>query len=358
MSLLVGMDDPAILEIARKVYDIQFAQDANLDKLYDDRQKRLFYQDILYNIGYLHTAIKLEDGSIFTNYATWLYELLCSLLKYQDRDAIKNQMVDHYALLINEAASLFSGKDVRLAQSYLRSAIAATEEAVTNVPYSERFLSGKHVPKRQAYLGALLRSKTHEAANIISDAAASGIPLVEIYEDILEETMHEVGELWHKNQITVDKEHYCTSTTQMVLSQFYSVIFSQERRNLTVLACCVGSELHEMGGRMVSDLFEYHGWDSLYLGAAVPQASILAAVQEHNPDLIALSVTMPHYLVDCRDLVYSLHEKFPKIKIAVGGRAFETTNQLWQKWPIDIYTKTARELVDWALSQFKQGNNT
>jgi methanogenic corrinoid protein MtbC1 len=358
MSLLVGMDDPAILEIARKVYDIQFAQDANLDKLYDDRQKRLFYQDILYNIGYLHTAIKLEDGSIFTNYATWLYELLCSLLKYQDRDAIKNQMVDHYTLLINEASNLFSGKDVQLAQSYLRSAIAATEEAVTNIPYSERFLSGKHVPIRQAYLGALLRSKTHEAAKIISDAAASGIPLVEIYEDILEETMHEVGELWHKNQITVDKEHYCTSTTQMVLSQFYSVIFSQERRNLTVLACCVGSELHEMGGRMVSDLFEYHGWDSLYLGAAVPQASILAAVQEHNPDLIALSVTMPHYLVDCRDLVYSLHENFPKIKIAVGGRAFETTDQLWQKWPIDIYTKTARDLVDWALSQFKQGNNT
>lgn len=353
MSLLVGINDPAIIEIAQKVYNTQFAQNPSLDKLYDDRQKQLFYQDILYNIGYLHTAIKLEDKNIFTTYAIWLYELLCSIMKNLDRNVIKDQMVEHYSLLISEAPSLFSGEAVQLSQLYLNAAIVATEIAVTNIPFSDRFLSGKHVAIRQTYIDALLRSKTHEAAKIIVDAS-SDIPLVEIFEDILEETMHEIGELWHRNQITIDKEHYCTSTTQMVLSQFYPVIFAQNRHNLTLLSCCVGSELHEMGGRMVSDLFEYNGWDSIYLGAAVPKASILAAVREHNPDLVSLSVTMPHYLIDCREIVDALREEFPSLKIAVGGGAFESTDHLWQKWPIDIYTRKASELTKWAQEQFLQ----
>jgi methanogenic corrinoid protein MtbC1 len=134
----------------------------------------------------------------------------------------------------------------------------------------------------------------------------------------------------------------------MVLSQFYDVIFSKDRCDKVILTCCVGSELHEMGGRMVSDIFEYHGWDSIYLGAAVPEPSIISAVQEHHPDLVALSVTMPHYLVDCRNIVHALREQFPQLKIAVGGRAFEMTDNLWQRWPIDVYTRSARELMNWA----------
>lgn len=352
MSLLTTNQDPKISEIAKKIYDAQFSLDPALDAMYDDRQKRLWYQDILYNISYLTTAVHLSDKVLFTRYAIWLYELLCSLMKQFDRDTIKNQMVEHYSFIIKEAPNLFPKEDSSIAMEYLRSAIDATEAAVTDIPFSDRFLTGKYVDIRQAYLHALLRSKTREAAQIITDAAASGIPLEDIYEDILEETMHEVGELWHSNQITVDKEHYCTSTTQMVLSQFYDTIFSQQRCGKVILTCCVGSELHEMGGRMVSDIFEYHGWDSIYLGAAVPEASILSAVEEHRPELIALSVTMPHFLVDCRDIVVSLRKRFPNLKIAVGGRAFEMTDHLWQRWPIDIYTQSARELVNWAQDVF------
>jgi methanogenic corrinoid protein MtbC1 len=348
MSLLTTNQDPRISEIAKKIYDGQFSRDPKLEDMYDDRQKRLWYQDILYNISYLNTAVQLKEKVLFTRYAVWLYELLCSLMKQFDRDIIKDQMVEHYRFIIKEAPGLFGEEDAPIAIEYLQAAIDVTEEAVTNIPFSDRFLTGKYVEIRQAYLHALLRSKTREASQIIADAARSGIPLEDIYEDILEETMHEVGELWHTNQITVDKEHYCTSTTQMVLSQFYDVIFSKDRCDKVILTCCVGSELHEMGGRMVSDIFEYHGWDSIYLGAAVPEPSIISAVQEHHPDLVALSVTMPHYLVDCRNIVHALREQFPQLKIAVGGRAFEMTDNLWQRWPIDVYTRSARELMNWA----------
>lgn len=134
--------------------------------------------------------------------------------------------------------------------------------------------------------------------------------------------MYEVGNLWHQNIITVDKEHYCTTTTQMAMSQFYPLIFSRPRKNCKFLSCSVGSELHEMGIRMLSDLFEYQGWDSIYLGAAVPAAAVLTAIRENKPDLVGLSVTMPQYLPLCLDIVRSIRDSGLSCKIAVGAELF------------------------------------
>lgn len=344
---MITNSDPAHIALAQRIFDRQFAEDPELNREMDDRRKQLMFQDILYNFSFLSTAVKLEDEKIFSSYALWLYELLCNLMKDLDRDRIKDQMISHYTILKNSTAELFSGDQRACADRTIEAAIQVTEQAVGNYPISDAFLSGKHLEFRKKYLSALMRSETAKAIGVIKQAEQEGIPLEEIFEEIIMPAMHEVGELWHKNLITVDKEHYCTSTTQMVLSQFYPTIFSTPKRNRTVVTCCVGSELHEMGGRMVSDLFEYHGWDSIYLGAAVPVPSLIHAIQEYKPHLVALSVTMPQYLGVCRDAVFAIHDAFPSIRIAVGGRAFSTSNEIYKRWPVQ-YAALASELIDWA----------
>ncbi len=348
MSLLLSGIDPKLITLAQKIFDQQFASDPKLSLEMDERRKQLMFQDILYNFNFLSTAVNLHDERIFSNYALWLFELLCNLMKDLDRDRIKDQMVDHYHILSAFVDELFMSEQVALAQEYLQKAILVTEEAVDNIAVSEQFLQGKHVATRKAYLNALLRSETTKAIHIIREAETEGIPLEEIYEDIIRLTMLEVGELWHQNKITVDKEHYCTSTTQMILSLFYPVIFSQPSKAKKIVACCIGSELHEMGGRMVSDLFEYNGWESIFLGSAVPVSSLVHAVEEHKPDLVALSVTMPQYLGLCHEAVLALREAYPDLLIAVGGRAFTTSNNIHERWPVDIHTNLATELIRWA----------
>ena len=99
---------------------------------------------------------------------------------------------------------------------------------------------------------------------------------------------------------------------------------------------------------MVSDVFENNGWDSIYLGAAVPNDAILNCIEENRPDLVALSVTMPQHLALCFDIVNEIREKYQDIKIAVGGRAFQTTDELWKQWDVDIAADNAVQLVLWA----------
>lgn len=132
----------------------------------------------------------------------------------------------------------------------------------------------------------------------------------------------------------------------MAMSQMYDKLFDGERKNKTILSVRPGMELHEMGARIVADLFENHGWDSIFLGAAVPVDYIMESVKENQPDLITLSVSMPQHLMDCEKAVREIKKEFPNIKVAVGGKAFESTNDIWKKWPVDIYSKDARELLE------------
>ena len=348
MSLLINNSDIRLTNIAKKVFDQQFQEDSQLDKEYDDRRKKIMYDDIIYNLGYLDTAIRFNDARIFQEYAVWLYQLMCYLMKDLDRNRIKEHMVLHYEILNKALAEILSDEDAAKADIFLKDAIAVTEREADSVKEPEHFGLGKYGDIKKKYLEFLMKNDTRGAYDFIEALHKTGYTLENIYVEILQDVMHEVGNMWHRQEISVDKEHYCTSTTQVILSQFYPIIFSSLRNGCTVLSCCVGSELHEMGARMLSDLFEYRGWESIYLGAAVPNEAIIKAVEEHQPDLVALSVTMPQHLPLCYDLVQQLRKANHDIKIAVGGRAFQTTDEIWKKWDVDISTENAVQLVEWA----------
>ena len=340
MSLLMNFSDQRFTKIAQIVFEKQFKKDPKLESEMDERRKRLMYDDVIYNISFLMTSVYFSDKKIFETYAIWLYELLCSLMKDLDRYRIMEQMVDHYQILAEilskNAKDILNEDELARAKDYLEAAAIATENAVTDIQLSSSFLDGKYADIRKNYLDALLKNQTKKAYEIIYNAKKDNIPLEDIYEDILKRVMYEIGDLWHRNIVTVDREHYATSVTQTVMSTFYDDIFNQERKNKTLVSCAIGSELHEMGIRMLSDIFEYNGWDSYYLGAALPEESILMAIKQQQPDLVALSVTMAPYLSSCEDIVKSIRSNFPNVKIAVGGQAFTSTDELWTKWDVDF----------------------
>jgi methanogenic corrinoid protein MtbC1 len=348
MSLLIQSFDDEVKELAQKIYNTQFQRDPKLGEEYDQRQKRLMYEDILYNLGYLFTAMKFDDKRIFAEYAAWIYTLLYYLMQNIDKKRIAQHMTDHYEILTEELLEYLPPEMGRQAEDIIKTAIEITNKYVDEMSGDKTYRSAKYMDIKNEYMGHLLANNTRGAMEVIQKVKESGIPLEDIYIHILQDVMVEVGDMWHRNVISVDKEHYFTAVTQMVLSQFYSEIFGNPRIGKRVLSCCVGSELHEMGIRMVSDLFELHGWESVYLGAAVPKDSLLKAISEHSPDLVALSVTIPIHLDLCYELVMEIREKYPLVKIAVGGRAFQTTNKLWEKWKVDVYTENADQLIQWA----------
>ncbi|SDB90668.1 Methanogenic corrinoid protein MtbC1 [Pelagirhabdus alkalitolerans] len=350
MSLLTNYTDPSFIKIAQYVFKEQFKMDPQLYEEMNERRQKAMYDDVVYNISFLMTAIQFEDKDIFEHYAVWLYELLTHLMPDLDRDRIMQQMIDHYMILSKTLmmTDLLTDSEKELAQAYLKAASEVTRAAVTNVAVSTSFEEGPFYEYRRDYLDALLCSDIERAHELIQNAYHDGISIPIIYESILKKTMHEIGVLWHQNDITVDREHFATSVTQNVMAKFYDDIFQMPRKNHTLVSCTIGDELHELGIRMLSDLFEYDGWDTFYLGSSLSQDSILSAIDTHKPDVLALSVTMPPYLGICEAVINQVRTKYPTLNIAVGGQAFSYTDRLWERWPVDFYSTDARTTIAWA----------
>ena len=309
----------------------------------NDRVVKIIYRDTKYNIDFLYTAYVLKDRKIMEKYAVWLYELLDAVIKNQTSEQTKQYVIEHFEY-IKKAIVLTVSADKQKALTELVECAQRSVAAIVTEKIVEDAVSA-YEPEIQKYMKCMFDKDTKKALFVVRNFADSGLSLNDIYIDILAECMRRIGELWHTGKITVDIEHYCTSVTQTAMAQLYPLIFETKRKNKSVLCACPGTELHEMGARMVADIFENDGWDSIYLGAAVPEDALMDAIEMNAPDLVVLSVAMPQNLIACQSFVEVIRRRFPEIKIAVGGQAFRNTNQIWQQWPVDFYTEDARDLL-------------
>ena len=308
-----------------------------------ERARKIIYRDTRYNIDYIYTAYVLGDKKIMNTYAIWLYELMVGIHKERfTREQTREYVIFHLDAIKKTIPDIVSVEK----QQKLQEIVEEAQQCIRDyTPSEEPKKESRYEKEIQEYMNCLFKKNTRKAIGLIRKLADQGINLDDIYVEILSESMKRVGELWHTAEITVDTEHYCTSVTQMAMAQMYDQLFDGERKNKTILSVCPGMELHEMGARIVSDLFENHGWDSIFLGAAVPVDYILDSVRKNHPDLVTLSVSMPQHLMDCEKAVREIKKEFPDVKIAVGGKAFESTEDIWKKWPVDIYSEDARELL-------------
>ena len=348
MAILQIKDQIQYQEIIHEIYTCQFQKDPKMNQEINAASKKKMYEDVEYNVSLLTVSLELGEEKIFENHARWLYQLLCSLMTSLSRERICDQMTAHYTQLGNHLEEFVEESYRPMFWSLIERAIAVTKEECENSSLPNLDKPVKYKEEMQEYLNSLLSADTRKAMFLLPEYIQRGIPLGDVYVDIVGETLNNIGERWHQHLITVDQEHFCTSVAQLSVSQLYPMIFHRERKEKKILVTCVGSELHEAGARMVADLFEYSGWDSIYLGAAVPPESVLSAIELHNPDLVALSVTMPQHLIICKDTVTRIRERYLTLPIAVGGKAFESADKIWKNWRVDVYTQDARDLVQWA----------
>lgn len=210
-----------------------------------------------------------------------------------------------------------------------------------------------HHALSSSYLELLLRHDAETAVVLLLNAVHDGLPLKELYLKVLQPTQYELGKLWQLGNISIAEEHYCTAATQQVMSRLYPKIFSTPRNGKTLVAACASSELHEVGLRMVADLFELDGWDTHFFSAVTPHCQVIQALSDTRADLLALSATMASNVGDVHKLIQAVHAAgLPTaVKIMVGGFPFNAEPDLWRRVGADGSAVGAEEAVQkgWEL---------
>lgn len=200
---------------------------------------------------------------------------------------------------------------------------------------------------RERYLELLLRADRHAAVSLIRDAVADGVSIRDIYLRVFQPSQHRVGALWQTNVVSVAQEHFCTAVTQLIMSMLYPQIFTSERNGRGLVATCCGGELHEIGVRMVADLFEMEGWDTRYLGANTPVGGVVEAVAEMAPAVVAISASLQSRVPGVAELVAAIRasEAGGGVRVLVGGHPFNALPDLWNRVGADGSAPDAESAV-------------
>jgi methanogenic corrinoid protein MtbC1 len=180
------------------------------------------------------------------------------------------------------------------------------------------------VSDRDLYLEAIVAGNRQAAIDVAVGAIEAGMDVRDVYVEILQESLYEVGRMWESNRISVSTEHLATAITQTVLARLYERLPRPDAVRGRMVLTGVEGELHQVGGHMVSDALESDGWDVKFLGTNVPAADVLTAISAYRPAVLGISCTMLENLSKVSFLIGAVRETFQASspRIVVGGGAF------------------------------------
>lgn len=281
---------------------------------------------------YLYQALEREAPQIFIDYIEWVKILLAGIgIPEEDLESalslLRDTVAAHPDLPQTAAACGLLDQAIRALPSLPVEANSHLDSPPLTVAPCPVGIAHTPVPSPLArqVLSRLLGGKRQEAAQLVMDAANDSMTVADIYLSVFQPLLYETGRLWQQNRITVAQEHYITAATQWMMGLLYPRIFGQTPPNgYTLVATAAQGELHEIGVRMVADIFELHGWDTHFLGANVPISGVVQMAAERQADLLAISVTLPTNLGPLASLIETIRKDpdCARTRIIVGGSPF------------------------------------
>ncbi len=172
------------------------------------------------------------------------------------------------------------------------------------------------------YFNYLIKGVKHECVAILDELVNENVPVEKIYTQLFQRSLYQVGEYWEMNKISVATEHMATAITENLMIKLQPQLFSTERTGKKAVIACVANEHHQVGAKMVADIFEMNGWDGYFVGANTPISELIRFLESKNPDLIGLSLSIYYNLPELKNTVAKIRQHLPNLPIMVGGQAF------------------------------------
>jgi methylmalonyl-CoA mutase cobalamin-binding domain/chain len=114
----------------------------------------------------------------------------------------------------------------------------------------------------------------------------------------------------------------------------------------TLVLGTVEGDLHDIGKNLVGMMIEGAGYKVVDLGIDVPAEKFVAAVKEHEPDVLGMSALLTTTMPAMGEVIKALDEAGvrDKVKVIVGGAPL--TQEFADKIEADGYAPDAMSAVD------------
>ena len=196
-----------------------------------------------------------------------------------------------------------------------------------------------------SYLRHLLAGEKLACKELVTTVLERDADLKELYEDLFQRSLYQVGELWESNKISVAVEHLATAITEQLLHLAYPKIFTAAHYGKKAVISCVANEYHQVGAKMVADIFEMNGWDGYFLGANTPIGDLMQLIEDSSPDMLGLSLSIYFNTARLFAVIEVVRGAYPQLEILVGGQAFRWGGeQSLDRYPHVRYIESLQQL--------------
>jgi len=156
-------------------------------------------------------------------------------------------------------------------------------------------------------------------AEQILNQAFSLFPIEAVCTEVIQKGMSEIGNLWYKNKLSVQQEHFASGLAMRRLDALLSAAPAPTRTD-TILVGCPANEWHTITPLLISLFLRRRGYKVIYLGANVPPDRFVDTVKDTKADLVLLVAQQLTSAATLQQTAHVLVNK--KIPVAFGGRIF------------------------------------
>jgi methanogenic corrinoid protein MtbC1 len=312
---------------------------------YGEKARKFGIEDAQFHIDFLRGAVEADSIQAFEDYCEWAAGVLKS------RAIASHFLVENLTRIETALHSELSSEEQTVVARIMEAGRAACDRDKSRPAQPDTPLA----LTRNVYLQSILIGARAGSVQIVEEAMQNGAGLFDIYVQVFQESLYEVGRLWAAGKISVSVEHRATAITQFVMAGIYSRALplrpTAPLRRAIVTG--VAGELHQIGANMVADVLENAGWNVEFLGTDAPHTGIVDAVLAQDSDLLCISATMLFNVPNVVRLIRDLRARSPKLRVLIGGAAFCARPDLWMDIGADGFApnlNTAIEVADRIVS--------
>lgn len=184
------------------------------------------------------------------------------------------------------------------------------------------------------------------ARSSILEAARAGVPLPQLFGELMIPALQEIGHRWDSGELMVAQEKEITEITRELISALTLGDGHTIRRGPQLVAACIEGEQHDLGIRMICGLLRAAGFTVRFLGVDVAAEYVQQAVALHQPVGVLLSAKLEARSEAARRTIELLTSGMSdSTPIIVGGQITLTQANNIESWGAIAVTEQRLEAV-------------
>ncbi len=295
----------------------------------------------------MHEERQLTIGEVVTELQPYYPDLTISSIRFLEREGLvtpqrttgghrlfTKQDMDRIRHIKDLQRRRYSLEEIR--QHLNRASEATTLQAITD-----------------EYLHFILAGERTQALNLMMSTVHTDVTAKELYLNVITPAMARIGILWQQGKVSIAQEHLASSISRDAVALLKEHLATKPANGLRAVAACPPGELHELGIKVASDLFECAGWYVSYLGANTPIETLLDFIEQRRPHLLLLSVgfadvAWTRYGDYCRGTARA--GLLGPVVIGVGGPTVKTDAPEWLNVGADFLSEHADDAIEKATA--------